>query len=177
MKLLITFYLYLNSSKVTIKEVRHASDICLSCFLAFVPSVSRSFSLCVCVCLSHTHTRTNSRHTHPSVFFSSLPVLSLMFFFSLVKSAQAQLNLINLWVVQVSDHFPSQIWTSLVTLQSIKPNYPHYKDHQIPLSNPFSFPRQHRLSLMQTAHVWVGSDVILIWIPKLGIRRPNGPPM
>lgn len=68
----------------------------------------------------------------------SLPLLSEIFFFCLVKSAPAQLNLINLWVVQVSDHFPSQIWTSPVTLQSIKPNYPRYKDRQIHLASPGS---------------------------------------
>lgn len=127
-----------------------------------------SYFLCIClsVYVSVSLSRTHTHSAYPTLYFS----LSHCFrecSFSLVKSAQAQLNLINLWVVQVSDHFPSQIWTSPVTLQSIKPNYPHYKDHQIPLSNPFSFPRQHRLSLMQTAHVGFGSDVILIWIPQL----------
>ncbi len=99
---------------------------------------------------THTHTPHPSHRVLISLFFSIAFVNVLLL---LGESAQAQLNLINLWVVQVSDHFPSQIWTSPVTLQSIKPNYSHYKDHQIPLSNPFSFPRQHRILLMQTAHV------------------------
>lgn len=61
-------------------------------------------------------------------------------FFTLLKSAQEQLNHIHLWVVQGSDlflFFSSQIWTSPVTLQLIKPNYPHYQDHQIIFSNQF----------------------------------------
>lgn len=97
-----------------------------------------------------------------------------MFFSSSVKSAQAQLNLINLWVVQVSDRFPSQIWTSPVTLQSIKPNYPHYKDCQIPLSNPFSFPRQAPPSTDANRPCGVSeSDVILIGIPELSVCYPD----
>lgn len=116
----------------------------------------------VYVCISHS--LYSSYHLHVS------------YPFPLVKcspcSAQAQLNLINLWVVKVSDHFHFQIWTSPVTLQSIKPNYPHYKGNQILLSNPFSFPRQHRLELMQTAHVWFGSEVNLISIPNLFIHYP-----
>lgn len=119
-------------------------------------SLSLQFSfvfLCVRLSLnlSHVIPQTPTSSHVPSVAFA-------------VKSAQAQLNHINFWMVQVSEHvfFPSsQIWTSPVTSQSIKPNYPHYKDPQFILSNPFCFPRQHRLSLMQNNPRVVDSDLDL----------------
>lgn len=61
------------------------------------------------------------RASHRALSCLSSPLL--IFHFSLAESAQAPLSHVNLWVVRVSDPPFPQTWTSLVALQSIRPDY------------------------------------------------------
>lgn len=61
------------------------------------------------------------RASHRALSCLSSPLL--IFHFSSAESAQAPLSHVNLWVVRVSDPPSPQTWTSLVALQSIRPDY------------------------------------------------------
>lgn len=61
------------------------------------------------------------RASHRALSCLSSPLL--IFHFSSAESAQAPLSHVNLWVVRVSDPPSHQTWTSLVALQSIRPDY------------------------------------------------------
>lgn len=117
-----------------------------------------------------THTRTHTPHLSP------LPIMSLwgfckdFFFCCCMNSAPAQLDHIHFRLVQVSDVFLFvsfflfcfffflpllQIWTSPVSSQSIKPNYPHYKGLAVDTVKFILF-RQTMLPFTEAKHATCG---------------------